>query len=253
MELTHLSYSSISSYLTCGRSWKYKYIDKVPTPKSGELFFGSVFHSAIEKYVVKSTLPLLDLWQLAWNNELEKNEQIAWGDNSPETLFNEGIRILSNKEVLNTLNTIKPLIEPDGPVIEKKIELHIPGVPLPIVGYIDLIQSDGIPVDFKTSSRSWTADRADSELQPTFYLAGLNQMGFKIPSNRFRYFVFVKNKTPKVDIFETKRTIQDMFWLFEMIREVYEGIKKEVYVANPSTYLCDPKYCAYWQDCRGKK
>ena len=96
-ELEHLSYSSISAYLTCSRNWKYKYIDKVATPKTGELFFGSVFHSAIEQYVAKNSLPLADLWQLAWNKELEANQQIAWGDNSPENLFNEGIRILSHK------------------------------------------------------------------------------------------------------------------------------------------------------------
>jgi hypothetical protein len=108
-ELTHLSYSSISSYLNCGRNWKYKYVDKVPTAKSGEMFFGSVFHSAIEKHIFQRALGMLPqahvtIWHEEWAKELEK-EQVSWGDNSPENLFNEGIRILSNKEVLTTTSS----------------------------------------------------------------------------------------------------------------------------------------------------
>lgn len=252
MELNHLSYSSISSYLNCGRNWKYKYIDKVPTTKSGEQFFGSVFHSVVEQYVV-NRLPLANLWDTKWKAQLEIDASIAWGDNSPENLFNEGIRILSNKEVLNTLHLIKPLVEADGPVIEKKIELRVPGVPVPIVGYIDMIAQDGIPVDFKTSSRSWDLKKAQAEMQPTFYLAALNQLGYKgNPQNQFRHYIFTKTKTPQVQIWETRRSLQDMFWLFQLIREVWQGIQKEVFTPNPTTYLCDPKWCAYWKDCRGK-
>lgn len=251
--MDHLSYSSISSYLTCGRNWKYKYVDKAATPKSGEQFFGSVFHGVAEQYVVTGYTPITDLWQMLWNEEKEKTEQIEWGDNSPELLFNEGIRMLSSKDVLNTLSAIKPLIELGEPVIEKKIELRVPGVPVPIIGYIDCVTSDGVPVDFKTSSRSWTQDKAQSEIQPTFYLAALNQAGYKLNTERkFRHYVFVKTKTPQVQIWETRRSLQDIFWLFEMIREVWQGIQREVYTPNPTTYLCDPKYCAYWKDCRGK-
>jgi hypothetical protein len=115
-----------------------------------------------------------------------------------------------------------------------------------------MIAQDGVPVDFKTSSRSWDLKKAQAELQPTFYLAALNQLGYKNnPQSLFRHYIFVKTKNPQVQIWETRRSLQDMFWLFQMIREVWEGIQKEVFTPNPQTYICDPKYCAYWKGCRG--
>lgn len=50
-ELDHLSYSSISMYLTCARSWRFKYLEQAPTIASPELVFGSAIHSAVENYL----------------------------------------------------------------------------------------------------------------------------------------------------------------------------------------------------------
>ena len=51
-EIGHLSYSSIGSYLTCSRAWKYHYIDKLPEPTTPALIFGSAIHDTVEKSVV---------------------------------------------------------------------------------------------------------------------------------------------------------------------------------------------------------
>ena len=51
MGLDHLSYSSISTWLMCPRSWKYRYLDRVPVPTSPALMFGSAFHNTVEEYL----------------------------------------------------------------------------------------------------------------------------------------------------------------------------------------------------------
>lgn len=37
----YLSYSSVSTYLLCPKSWQFRYIDKVSVPTSPNLIFGS--------------------------------------------------------------------------------------------------------------------------------------------------------------------------------------------------------------------
>ena len=53
----HLSYSSISTYLMCPKSWEYRYLIKPDAPTSANLIFGSAFHNAIEHALVKGVEP----------------------------------------------------------------------------------------------------------------------------------------------------------------------------------------------------
>jgi len=44
--------------------------------------------------------------------------------------------------------------------IEEFVSLIVPGVPVPIIGFIDVITTDDIPTDFKTSGKSWSEKQA---------------------------------------------------------------------------------------------
>jgi hypothetical protein len=167
-----------------------------------------------------------------------------------------GEKMFSDPDTIALVDSLEPLVIEDQVQIERKIELHVPGVPIPIIGYIDLIESDGIPADFKTSGKSWSQKQADAEMQPCFYLAALNQSGWNPEINYkdaflFRHYVFVKTKTPKVQIWESTRTIQDLFWLFGLISDVWHGIECGAFPPNPGTWKCSPRHCEYWGICRG--
>ena len=249
--IEHLSYSSISTYLLCPRSWRYRYIDKVETPSSPALVFGSAFHDALEAYIKDGKTPLAQHWTQAWSAQTESRD-VSW-DKDPDTYEDLGAAMFSKEETVQVVDAIKPLRINDYPMIEERVELRVPGVPVPVIGFIDAIEEDGIPADFKTSARSWSQKKAEDELQPTFYLAALNQLGFEMnPDLMFRYYVFVKNaKKPQVQIWETQRTAADLFWLFGLIQEAWRAIKAEVFPPNPTTWKCSPKWCEYWADCRG--
>lgn len=246
----HLSYSSISTYLTCARKWRFHYVDKAADPASEALLFGSAFHKAIESLIVQKDDPT-QAWVNAWNTQMiERGETTKW-ESKPDDVFNDGLKIFTNEDVLKVIAEIKPAYEGDQPIIEKYVELRVPGVPVPIIGYIDLIEKSGIPADFKTSARSWGIAKAEKELQPVFYLAALNQAGLKTPM-KFRHYVFVKNKTPKVEVLETTRTSADMFFLFDLIQEVWAAISAGAFPPSPTSFLCSPDYCNFWSQCRGK-
>jgi putative RecB family exonuclease len=217
--------------------------------------FGSAFHETLENYLTTHTYRLVTLWQDTWTEQLERNIEygIDWGHDSEEGMAALGVKMFSDPDTIALVDSLQPLVSEEQVQIERYVELQVPGVPIPVIGYIDLIEQDGVPVDFKTSARSWSQKQADSEMQPVFYLAALNQAGHDLSFGIFRHYVFVKSKQPKVQIWESTRTIKDLFWLFGLISDVWRGIECEVFPPNPGTWKCNPKYCEYWGMCRGAK
>ena len=274
-ELQHLSYSSINAYLSCPRLWKFRYIEKLPTFGSPNLFFGSVWHNAIEEYISVSatgTDALVDMYKKRWNFQLEREgEKMNWGgDNGEQETFDQGFRWITGEidveatgikggaSMAAFLDTIKPLArkspgEKEKPLhVEDFVTLNVPGVSIPIIGYIDVITEDGIPTDFKTSSKSWSEKKALEEMQPLFYLAALSQAGVCVPGRQFRHIIFVKNKTPKVQSITTTHNMAKLLWLYRVIEDVWKAIEVEAFPVNPTGWQCSPRFCDYWGSCRGK-
>lgn len=214
--IEHLSYSSINTYLMCPRSWKYHYLDKVPVKTSAALVFGSAFHGAIEAYIRATDQhgQLSSYWPWNWDEQIGKSPDIEWNGESTESIYNQGILMLSNEEVRAVVDSLKPMVVDQRVYIEQQVSLNVPGVPVNVIGYIDIITEDGVPGDFKTASRRWEEDKATNELQPSFYLAALNQARFPgNPDRKFRHYVFVKTKRPQAQIIETRRGAMNS-WTF---------------------------------------
>lgn len=250
IELAHLSYSSISAYLGCPESWRRKYLVKEPTDTTPELIFGTAVHQAVEHHLADGT-PLLDHWQTAWQRATE-GQVIIWGADTPEHHFNEGVRILGDSKIRAALGAIKVDHDELGPRIERKVELRVPGVPLPIIGYVDFVTADKVPGDLKTAGRAWAPDRAQGELQTLFYLAAFNQAGIPTPGWKFRHYVITKTKSPTLTVFEHQHSAGELMFLFDLIGRIWRAIEHEVFPLNPTGWLCDPKYCSYFSKCRGK-
>lgn len=255
--IDHLSYSAISLYLNCPENFRRKYVEKQPTITTPALVFGSAFHNTVETYLASQIGPidhgnLYEIWSLKWQRQLENEPNCDWGAEMPEQYYNDGIRLLTTPDVTQMINAIRLKEDEQGAMIERKLELRVPGVPVPIIGYMDIMTADGIPGDFKTSQYAWTQDKARDELQPTFYLAALNQAGYTVPGLRFRHYIVTKAKKPQAQVLEHQRTWDEIFWLYELIQRVWNAIEKEVYPLNPSAWLCSPKYCSFWGDCRGR-
>ncbi|MFZ6028068.1 MAG: RecB family exonuclease [Chloroflexota bacterium] len=255
MNLDHLSYSSLTSYLYCPRNWRFKYFEKQPTFGTPELAIGSAVHGAIEEYLSQPerVKQPADFFKESWGRAIE-GQPIVWGAGTPEQHYNEGIRILSNEQVIYGLSAITPAWpQNEGPKIEEKVELNVPGVPLPVIGYIDIQTADGIPGDFKTSSKSWSQERAQNETQSLFYLAALNQAGRTVPDWKFRHYVIVKTKTPQFQAFEHTHRPDEIFWLFSMILNIWKGIEAGVFPENPTGWKCSAAFCDFWTKCRGRR
>nr|DAN48707.1 MAG TPA: PD-(D/E)XK nuclease superfamily protein [Bacteriophage sp.] len=263
-EIAHLSYSSISSYLTCSRAWKHHYIDKLPEPTTPALIFGSAIHDTVEKLISANTVgneatsnPLGmagggEMFRELYQARLEKETDIDWQGTTIEDQLRLGERILTTPEVFENLSRLRAKVDAEGkPMIERKVELSVPGVGVPVIGYIDIILADGTPADFKTASRAWSQSQAENSMQSLFYLAALNQAGEEI-NWKFRHLVVTKTLTPKFQELKHAHEPRELFFLFDLIRSVWAGISAGVFVPNPDCWKCSPKYCPHFMSCRGK-
>lgn len=61
----------------------------------------------------------------------------------------------------------------------------------------------------------------------------------------------VKNKTPKLQMFENAHKPDELFRLFTKIQEVWRSIEKGVFLpAAPGSWKCSPKMCEFWDICQ---
>lgn len=251
--IDHLSYSSVTSYLLCPKSWRYKYLDREVTFRSPALVYGSAVHNTVEAYLTDKSLDLPDLWEKHFEEQIQGGDLILWNYETPEEYLNQGLMLFTEPEIVLELEKITPMVKNKEVQIEKRIELRVPGVDVPVIGYIDVITADGVPGDFKTSSKSWSQSQAENETQSLFYLAALQQAGHKIDNYwTFRHFIFVKTKKPKFQMFEHFHNPGQVMWLFNMIRNVWQGIQADVFPENPTGWKCSDKYCDFWLLCRGR-
>ena len=247
--VNHLSYSSISGYLQCARHWRYRYIDRQPSPSSDALLFGSAWHKTIslvasgQGHLGKSTLGNLNAWHTVMTTMTELQDSPAAGE-----IQATGERLLAVPEIHAAIQGLNPAH------LDYEIELHVPGLPVPVTGFIDMIAADGLTYDFKTAGKKWTQGQADSSLQPTVYLAALQQSGLVSLPASFRYMIFTKTKSPEVQIIDTVRTAADVLAFYELARDVWRAIEAGIYVPNGiGSWKCSQNYCEFWQLCEGGK
>ena len=243
--IDHLSYSSISSYLQCARHWRYRYIDRQPSPSSDALLFGSAWHKMIS--LVAGGNEIKKSWLEATSKTFEGTEKSISDDNFNNAV-DLGIRMLAVPEIHAAIQGLNPTH------LDYEIELHVPGLPVPVTGFVDMIAADGLTYDFKTAGKKWTQGQADSSLQPTVYLAALQQSGLVSLPASFRYMIFTKTKSPEVQIIDTVRTAADVLAFYELAREVWRAIESGIYVPNGiGSWKCSQNYCEFWQLCEGGK
>lgn len=248
----HLSYSQISMYLDCSRKWQGHYKQGLTNPLGEALVFGTVAHNTMEQFVTDKSMNLQELWDIAWEAEKDKTafKGIVW-EETPETVYNIGMNLFGNQEVYDILGEIEPKIVDGEPAIERFIEWKLENLPT-IIGYIDCIGSDGIPIDFKTAGRMWPEDKARKELQPLFYLAALDQLGEHDHEYKFKHVVVTKTKNPRIVVFESQRSAEEIEFMEMIARRVWGGISAGVFIPNPTSFMCSPRFCGTWFDCVGK-
>jgi putative RecB family exonuclease len=248
----HLSASAINQYISCSLAYRFNYVDKITREYFPAAFlFGSSIHHALEAFYRSNKQMALSEMQEqfrdAWLIGVEKEPllQLKKGK-TVESMLNDGLGMLQvyveelPKTHFNVIATEFPFI------------LTLPGVELPIIGAIDLIEEDQdgtiIITDFKTASRAYSSDDIDSHFQLAIYKMAALAMGWADREILLRLDILVNTKEPKLQQVYTTRTEEDQHRIVNKIRGVWDGIQKQVFIANDNpAWKCTG--CQFKQQC----
>ena len=236
----YLSFSRINRYLTCPESYRLYYIERLrlKVPKA-DLVFGSLIHLSLAHLFNKKAEPVkffTEVWDGLKEFELTYGKKDSW-----EKLRTCGEGLLSKfvAEELPRIRSVK--------AIEKRFELNISNLDLPIVGVIDLVADvDGkdMVVDFKTADKSYSeADVMLSDQLTTYQLVEPNV-------EDLAFWVLTKTKEPKIQWHPTKRDSNRLTEFLAKSGYAARGIKAGEFYKRSGVYCA---WCDFLPVCLGNK
>lgn len=247
----YLSVSQINMYQRCPKQYEYRYIDGIKSPPTIALKEGSTHHDVMEavgvEFMKKRIVPVktriemfCDLFS-THKKDIDKKEWAMSGC-SPSDVLNRGALLIEDYYAFerDNLKHIRPASQP-----EEKFEILIGGVP--VLGFIDTTTLGLGVIDYKVVSKCKSQSETDHDLQLTIYSA--------VKKNPLVGFMcFVKSKTPKVQLVQSRRSQKDFRYSKLLVSSVADAIKKGAFpLCSPTgNYLCNERWCGYWKMCRGK-
>ena len=250
----HLSSSSVNDYVECGLLYKFGRVDRLPMEfKPDAMEFGSAIHLTLVWFyqcrMVGDVLSLKEvqkIFETNWRVLAEARDDIQYAEGKNfATYLREG------KELLAVWYSKLPDDNFKVLSIEEAFSFKIPGIPVPIIGATDLVEEDSsgtiIITDWKTSGRAYSRDEVDKNIQLTLYQMAMKRNGYAGREILLKFDTLIKTKTPKFEQYWTTRTEIDEKRLTRKIIQVWEGIKKEVFVPNDTSWKC--RNCHYKKAC----
>lgn len=246
-----LSYSSLSTYLRCARSWAFRYVERIKTPASGAMVQGRAFHTVIEtSYRAKMERGELlsvdasrDLFAAEFDAALAKEPVELRENETSAGLIDEGVKLVHvHREKL------APLARPHA--LEVPFEVDLWGDGLTFSGYVDMVEEDGTIVDHKTwsAARVPTPTSLANDMQLSAYaVASEATTGRPVPG--LRLDGIKKLRAPQAIRLPTSRTPAQLGAFVDEVAQVARGIRAESFPYNPGGWWCSPAYCSFWSLC----
>jgi RecB family exonuclease len=140
IKLKTISATSINTYNNCELNWYLKYVAKLLNLPNPAFIIGSAYHKCIEDF----------------NNGMAKEFVI-------EKLKKDILKDKPTEEDIKTFGLVRRMfekylinaIEGSKDSSEFKFNIKIPGIPVPLFGFIDRVDKDKI-VEYKTTSQDFT-------------------------------------------------------------------------------------------------
>jgi putative RecB family exonuclease len=249
----HLSASSIGDFIECGLLYKLGRIDKIPMKfKPDALIFGSIIHRVLESYyqakMIGDRMSLRDIhefFEKLWREAAEEREDIKYAKGKDfETILMNGIDLLTAWYMKLSDDNFNVL------AIEEAFSFNIPGVEVPIIGAMDLIEEDEetlIITDFKTSGKAYSVAEVDNNFQMLIYYMAARANGYADREIILKFDTLIKTKKPKFEQYFTVRSEIDEIRAIRKIQTVWNGIKSKVFIPNDTSWKC--KNCSYRTAC----
>lgn len=189
----HLSASSLNLLQRCPENWRRRYVSHERDGKNGALVWGGADHYAHEvnfrqKIESHVDLPVEDV-KLAFAEGFDRAvdegggmSQVSWGDDDAGALKDAGVRMVAAYH-----EQVSPSVQPVA--VEARFEVAIPGLPVPVIGYID-VETEDSSIERKTAKAKTVVVKPGWRIQGLLYQLS--------NPNPIDWHVSVKTKTPSI-------------------------------------------------------
>ena len=181
LPIEHWSASSLNMFARCPRQWQARYIWGRKEAPGAARVLGRANHSTAEfnfteKIRTGEDRPVEEVVEFfnddAWPKAIDHvggANEVIW-DDTPELQ-----RALGAKMVAAYRTNVAPRVEPL--TVEQHFSLRIPDLPVPVIGYVDVVQANLRPiVDLKTSKAKRNEPKPEWRFQGRIY-----QLAYMLP------------------------------------------------------------------------
>lgn len=261
MPVSALSHSSQRTLRMCPRKWRFQYIENVYSPPSGAMLAGSAAgaaanacdHHYIEEGEFLEPDATLDVFSDEWDERIEREGSDAdWGADRPGDLKDQTAGALRDYSARILSELPKPI------AVEREARLVYEGIEF--VAYLDREQADGSIADRKVKGKRMSQADADSDSQPTGYMAvrrAESEDGLELEPTGFEFHTLIRQKTKRyAEVIPTERTNEQLDDFLAGIYRAAEEIEFRAETDNWSyapdgAWWCSEKFCGYWDRCPG--
>ena len=243
-----LSATSLAKAVQCPEAWRQRYILRYPESFGVERFVGEVDHTTYENYFSEKmkgqpwSLPLLEsAFEYNWHTTLEKYDP-QWKED-PEQLMERSRKMIQT--YFETAQEIEPV------AVEQKFEETIPGVSIPVIGYLDL-ETRAKVIERKTSKSKLSSPKPTWKFQARVY-----QLVNRKP---IEWHVVTKQATPQIvtGIIQNVQNPDDTVRLIQQVVHTLDDYYTRYGPNNPwptigvmhewaCSYCAHRKTCVAWQ------
>lgn len=194
LPVERLSATSLAEAITCPEQFRMKRVARMPERNNIQKLMGTAFHEAVadsyrwrlEKGELLPKSATEDRFRGAWDEAIEKEGEPEWKEH-PDKLMETGFKMLSAyRSVMKATEVTQA---------EEWFEITVPGIPVPVVGVIDLPLKDRIR-EVKTSAKKMSKPKPTWRLQARIY-----QLAIAKP---VEHQVVTKQVTPQVCTADTE-------------------------------------------------
>ncbi len=243
----HISYTQMNMYRKCPRQWEYRYIKGLKRPPGGAMIVGGASHEGIEEDMREKrktgrnlrSSQVVDAFLASFDRKVDTEGEIVWDEKEPEPVAKD--RGAAALEYYHRQRAF----ELDPILIEQKFEMTFGEYT--VRGVIDLGETDGSLVDFKTGSRKRPASIIHQDQQLILY-----QMA-KPDTTEIRMEVMLRYKTKEdFQVLARKPATQTEIKIVkEDLIDTTNAMKRgRCFRTDPTNWWCSEKWCGYYDRCR---
>ena len=246
--LAYISASRLKSFLACRLKFYFEKVLGLKPPASPALQVGKAVHAALQSYNLArwrggdaSPAATLQAYDKAYG-ELEVQDPVDYECKDRQECIDTGRRVLDAYLGSDLANDPRRILGVEAYLRRED------GLPLPLVGVLDLVLEGNVPVDFKTvAATPVLEDEAwQNELQLTAYHLLMQDATGEEPGPGELIYL-AKLKTPKIIRQVLPPVTQTQIDRLKALADVYvHGVSREDYHPSPGMQC---RWCSYRTQC----